>query len=233
MHQTSSNTVEMMSYAWNPLKSTGIHRNPPGIPGIPGVRGVRPEYMGDCKTLAVPDPADDHMKEGTDSEMQALVGRLTDAAVDLSLLVLRVFRLHTSHFMALNGLLTFFQGQPLANKAVHIRLLAVQPLEPLVAEWEPVLHRTFKISPRLTAHASNIKTIICVRKLPNVKSHHLAPFSNTFDRDSKNLMCCATAVHCEIALAYLIINFGDAISKSNTDFDWFKVCFLVFLSLMI
>jgi hypothetical protein len=51
MHQTSSNTVEMMSYAWNPLKSTEIHWNPPGIPGIPGVRGVRPEYVGDCKTL--------------------------------------------------------------------------------------------------------------------------------------------------------------------------------------
>jgi hypothetical protein len=187
----------------------------------------------DLAAAAVPDPADDRMKEGTDSEMQALVGPPTDAAVDLSLLVLRVFCLHTSHFMALDGLLTFFQGQPLANKAVHIRLLAVRPLEPLEAEWEPVLHRVFEISPQLTACASNIKTIICVEIAQRKIASSSTIFKHFFNRDSKNLMHCATAVHCEIALAYLITNFGDAISKSNTDLDWFKVCFLVFLSLMI
>jgi hypothetical protein len=41
------------------LYSTGIHpestRNPRNPPGISGVQGVRPEYVGDCKTLTVPD----------------------------------------------------------------------------------------------------------------------------------------------------------------------------------
>jgi hypothetical protein len=95
------------------------------------------------------------MKEGMDSEMQALVGGL-----DLSLVVLRVFHLHSSHFTALDGLFTFFQGQPLADKTVRIHLLTMRSLNPLEAEWKPVLHHAL-LSPRLTAHASNITTIIC------------------------------------------------------------------------
>jgi hypothetical protein len=94
-----------------------------------------------------PDLADDCMKEGTDSEMQALTGSPTNAPVqlvDLSLVVLQVFRLHTSHFMALDTLLIFFQGQPLADKVVHICLFAVRSLKPLKVKWEPVLRRADK-----------------------------------------------------------------------------------------
>jgi hypothetical protein len=177
----------------------------------------------DSATEEDPDPADDCMKEGTDSEIQALTGNPTNAPVqlqDLSLMVLRVFRLHISHFTALDTLLVFFQGRSLANKTVHIRLLAVRSLIPLKAEWEPVLLRAFKVSTLLTKRVPEITGIICAEINRRKISMPNAIFKHFFDEDSKNVMRCATAVHCEIALAYLITNFGHA--KSNIDFDWFK-----------
>ena len=143
-----------------------------------------------------------------------------------------MFRLHASHFTALDGLLSFFQDKPLTDKTVHIRLLAVRSLSPLEVEWEPILHRVLQ-NYTVNFRSSEITDIICAE----INRCNTLPFRTIFNhfsnRDSKNLMRCSSAVHCESALAYLINNFDDTISKSNADFGWFKVCFLLFFSSMI
>jgi hypothetical protein len=194
---------------------------------------ITTRVAGSAPAAAPEDPAapedsaaEADLKEGTDSEMQALTGGPTDRPTDkqdVSLIIMRVFRLHASHFTALDGLLSFFQDKPLTGKTVRIRLLAVRSLLPIEEEWEPILSRV-----SLNYRLSEIKDIICAE----IKRYNTLPFPTIFNhfsnKDSKNLMRCSSAVHCESALAYLIINFDDAISKSNVDFDWFKVCFLLF-----
>ena len=173
------------------------------------------------------DADDDGMHESTNVEIHALEGDPTNEPepLDLGLLVLRWFRLHVSHFAALDGLLSFFHGQPLAGKTVRICLLAVRSLQQHEAEWEPVLERVLKDDFALSDRIPEAINIICAEVAQhNTEGSSLRPsiFRHFYDKDSKHFMCCNNAVHCEMALAYLIKNFGAA--KSKADLTWFHVC---------
>ena len=178
---------------------------------------------------------DDCVKEGTDSEMQALTdGPMdgpTDNLSDASLIILWMFRLHASHFTALDGLLSFFQDKPLTDRTVHICLLTVRSFRPFEVEWEPVLHRVFQ-NYTVNHRSSEITDIICA-ELTDVAPYHFASFSITLPTEIPRISCAVPPLESAQALAYLINNFDNAISKSNIDFDWFKVCFLLFFSSMI
>jgi hypothetical protein len=150
------------------------------------------EQTQQWKLLTRTHAEDDCMHENINGEIHALGGDPTNdpEPLDLALLVLRWFRLHVSHFAALDDLLSFFHGQPLAGKTVRIHLLAVRSLLPHTAEWELVLQRVLKDDFALRNRIPEAINIICT-EIANILDprHCHPPFSGISMTKTPSISC--------------------------------------------